>query len=199
VTAPDFSHGINELADLINFQVGAWHDFGYEVPPTPDCKPVPPLGERSAEAIRAGHEAIEAIDQLTRQLYMLREQLVGELRRDEDIRADRVDALLAELRAGRDEATAVGVDEPQPAPVHVCPHCGAEDDDEAVISRHMAREHAAEPVSPEDAALLDAVAGALGYQTVTLDDAVGTWTGHGPGCGCPDCEGMRRDAAGGSR
>ena len=49
-------------------------------------------------------------------------------------------------------------------------------------------------VGPEDAALLDAVAGALGYQAVTLDDAVGTWTGHGPGCGCPDCEGMRSDA-----
>jgi hypothetical protein len=94
VSADDFSHGIEELAGLINFRVGAWHDFGYEVPPTPDCKPIPPLGERSAQAIKAGHEAIEAIDELTRQLYALRSQLIGELRQDEDVRTARVDALL---------------------------------------------------------------------------------------------------------
>lgn len=92
---PDFSRSIEELAGLINFQVGAWHDFGYETPPTPECKPIPPLGERSAQAIKAGHEAVGAIDELTRQLYALREQLVGELRQDEDVRADRVDAMLA--------------------------------------------------------------------------------------------------------
>jgi hypothetical protein len=102
VTAPGFPHGIEELAGLINFRVGAWHDFGYEVPPAPDCKPVPPLGERSAAAIKAGHQAVEAIDELARQLYRLREQLVGELRRDEDIRADRVDAMLARSRQERD-------------------------------------------------------------------------------------------------
>jgi len=101
VSAPDFSRGITELADLINFQVGAWHDFGYEVPPAPECKPVPPLGDRSAEAIKAGHEAIETIDELTRQLYALREQLVGELRQDEDVRAVRVDAMLARPRQER--------------------------------------------------------------------------------------------------
>jgi hypothetical protein len=101
LSAPDFSHGIEELAGLIDFQVGAWHDFGYETPPTPECKPVPPPGERSAQAIKAGHEAIEAIDELTRQLYALREQLVGELRQDSDVRADRVDAMLARLRQER--------------------------------------------------------------------------------------------------
>jgi hypothetical protein len=101
VSAPDFSRGLEELAGLINFQVGAWHDFGYEVPPAPECKPVPPLGERSAEAIKAGHEAVKAIDDLTRQLYGLREQLVGELRQDEDLRAERVDAMLARLRQER--------------------------------------------------------------------------------------------------
>lgn len=89
MSAPDLSHGISELADLVNFQVGAWHDFGYETPPMPDCKPVPPLGERSAQAIRAGHEAVRAIDELTSQLYSLRSQLVGELRQDENIRAAR--------------------------------------------------------------------------------------------------------------
>jgi len=87
-------YGIEELAGLINFRVGAWHDFGYADPPAPECKAIPPLGERSAEAIKAGHAAIETIDELTRQLYVLREQLVGELRQDEDIRAVRVDAML---------------------------------------------------------------------------------------------------------
>jgi hypothetical protein len=87
--------GIQELADLINFYVGAWHDFGYEVSPAPDCKPVPPLGERSAAAVKGGHDAVKAIDALTRQLYTLRDQLVGELRQDEDLRAARVDAMLA--------------------------------------------------------------------------------------------------------
>lgn len=101
MTAPDFSHGTGEVAEHIYFLVGAWKDFGYETPPTPECKPVPPLGERSAEAIRAGHEAVKAIDELTRQLYRLREQLVTELRQDEDVRAGRVDAMLARLRQER--------------------------------------------------------------------------------------------------
>jgi hypothetical protein len=101
VSAPDFSHGIEELAGLINFRVGAWHDLGYETPPTPECKPIPPLGERSPEAIKAGHAAIEAIDELTRQLYALRSQLGGELRQDSDIRAVRVDAMIARFRQER--------------------------------------------------------------------------------------------------
>jgi hypothetical protein len=101
VAAPDFSVGLEELPGLINFRVGAWHDFGYEMPPTPECKPIPPLGERSAEAIKGGHEAIEAIDELIRQLHALRSQLVGELRQDEDVRAARADAMLARLRQER--------------------------------------------------------------------------------------------------
>ena len=101
MSAPDFSHGIGEAAEHIYFHMGAWHDFGYETPPAPECKPVPPLGERSAEAIKAGHEAIKAIDELTRQLYRLREQLVSELRQDEDMRADRVDAMIAQRRQER--------------------------------------------------------------------------------------------------
>ena len=98
---PDLSHGLEELAGLVNFHVGAWHDFGYEMPPSPECKPIPPLGERSAQAIKAGHEAIEAIDQLTRQLYALRSQLVDELRQDSDVRGARVDAMLARLQQER--------------------------------------------------------------------------------------------------
>jgi len=87
VSAPDFSHGISELADLIYFQVGAWHDFGYAAPPSPECKAIPPLGERSAGAIRAAREAIDVIDQLTAQLGQLRDQLITEMRQDADIRA----------------------------------------------------------------------------------------------------------------
>lgn len=26
-----------------------------------------------------------------------------------------------------------------------------------------------------------------------IDAGVASWTGHGPGCGCGECEGMRRD------
>lgn len=85
----DLSYGLEELAGLISFRVGGWHDFGYEAPPAPDCKAIPPLGERSASAITAGHDAVDAIDELTRQLAALRQQLVGELRADQDARAPR--------------------------------------------------------------------------------------------------------------
>ena len=75
--------GIEETAGLLNFRIAEWHDLGYETPPTPDCKSIPPLGERSAEAIKAGHGAIEVIDEIVRDLGRLREQLVGELRADQ--------------------------------------------------------------------------------------------------------------------
>jgi hypothetical protein len=98
----DLSIGLAEQAQLIQWHVGVWHDLGYPEPlPSPDCKPIPPLGERSADAIKGGHEAIKDIDELTRQLYALRSQLVGELRQDEDVRAARVDAMLAERRRQR--------------------------------------------------------------------------------------------------
>jgi hypothetical protein len=126
VNAPDFSQGINELADFINFQVGAWHDFGYAVPPMPECKPIPPLGERSANAIKAGHEAIEAIDQLTRQLYALREQLVGELRQDSDIRAVRIDTMLAR-RQQEPQLEPLAVPGPEPV-LWQCAYCETEFD-----------------------------------------------------------------------
>jgi hypothetical protein len=53
------------------------------------------------QAIKGGHDAIDAIDELTRQLYVLREQLVAELRQDEDAGAARVDAMLGRLRQER--------------------------------------------------------------------------------------------------
>ncbi len=101
MSAPDLSHGIEDLGGVISGLVGAWHDFGYETPPAPDCKPIPPLGERSAEAIKAGHAAVKAIDLLTGQLHALRAQLITELRKDEDVRGPRVDRMLAESSARR--------------------------------------------------------------------------------------------------
>jgi hypothetical protein len=77
---------LEEMAGLIHFRVGAWQDFGYENPPTPESAPIPPLGKRSAEAIKAGHGAIQEIDRLIARLHQVRAQLVTELRQDEDIR-----------------------------------------------------------------------------------------------------------------
>ena len=89
----DLSAGLAEQAQLIQWHVGVWHDLGHAEPlPSPECTPIPPLGRRSAAAIEGGHEAIKDIDAMLRQLHALREQLVGELRQDEDIRAVRVDA-----------------------------------------------------------------------------------------------------------
>lgn len=103
MTAPGLdgaAPGLEELAGLIYFRLGAWQDFGYAEPPTPECTAIPPLGERSAMAIEAGHEAIKDIDQLMAQLHRVRAQLVSELRQDQDIRNARVDAMLAEHRDG---------------------------------------------------------------------------------------------------
>lgn len=94
--------GIEDAAGLLYFRIAAWHDFGYATPPEPHCKPIPPLGERSAEAIKAGHGAIEVIDEIIRDLHVLRGQLIIEMRTDEDVRAVRVDATLAEARAKRE-------------------------------------------------------------------------------------------------
>ena len=77
---------LGELAGLIHFRVGAWAEFGYADPPSPECAAIPPLGQRSASAIRAGHEAVADIDALIARLHETRAQLVSELRRDSDIR-----------------------------------------------------------------------------------------------------------------
>ena len=116
----DAMAGLEELAGLINFRVGAWQDFGYAEPPDSACadcghgrtehltrapsRPepyfcaecgcrqfrsqdyaaIPPLGQRSANAIEAGHEAVKDIDRLIARLHQVRAQLVSELREDED-------------------------------------------------------------------------------------------------------------------
>jgi hypothetical protein len=90
---------LREMADLIHFRLASWQDFGHEQPPTPESKTIPPLGERSASAIKAGHDAVGDIDQLIARLHRVRAQLVSELRQDEDIRAVRVDAMLAGCQA----------------------------------------------------------------------------------------------------
>jgi hypothetical protein len=98
--AGELSAGLQELASLINFRVGAWQDFGYAEPPAPECTAIPPLGERSARAIESGHQAIKDIDELIRDLHALRSQLVTELRADADARNARVDAMLDGRRDG---------------------------------------------------------------------------------------------------
>ena len=98
MSADGVAAGLEELAALIYFHIGAWQDFGYAEPPTPDCKPIPPLGERSAKAIEAGRQAIKDIDQLIAQLHRVRAQLMTELRENEDKLGERIDAQLAKRR-----------------------------------------------------------------------------------------------------
>lgn len=84
--------GLTESVDLISLNVAAWQHFGYENPPTGESAVIPPLGERNAAAITAGHGAIQEIDQLIARLHEIRGELVSQLRDDSDIRAARLDA-----------------------------------------------------------------------------------------------------------
>jgi hypothetical protein len=95
--------GAEDQARLIAWYVGAWNDLGYPEPlPFAGAHPIPPLGQRSADDAKAGHRAIEAIDELIRDLHALRAQLVTEIRADEDGHMKRADELLAEARARRE-------------------------------------------------------------------------------------------------
>lgn len=87
-----------ESAGVVSVRVGAWQEFGYEKPLTPECAVIPPLGERGPGAIQAGHGAVEEIDAMLRDLHALRQQLVTELRTNQDKLAERVDAVLAARR-----------------------------------------------------------------------------------------------------
>ena len=95
---------LGELAGLIHFRIGAWQDFGYAEPPSPDCATIPPLGQRSARAVKAGYEAVRDIDQLIARLREVRAELAGELHQDSDIRmshAITVDLDGEHIRAGQ--------------------------------------------------------------------------------------------------
>ena len=97
--------GIEDAARLLAVRVGIWNDNGYPEPlPFESAHPVPPLGQRSADNIRAGHGAIETIDEIVRELYRLRDQLITELRTDAEVHGRRADAMIAEARARRDGA-----------------------------------------------------------------------------------------------
>lgn len=92
----DLSDGLAQHAALIQVHVGAWHEYGYEVAPGPgDYKLIPPLGDRSPEAVKGAAYAVEEIDKLIMELHMLREQLCSELRQHQDM----VDMMVARLDA----------------------------------------------------------------------------------------------------
>jgi hypothetical protein len=92
---------LDDKVGLLAVRVGVWNHFGYAAPQDGQAG-IPPLGGRGADAIKAGHGAVEVIDEIIRDLHALRGQLVGELRADDDARAVRVDAMLAESRARRE-------------------------------------------------------------------------------------------------
>jgi hypothetical protein len=59
-----------------------------------------------ASQIRAGHIGVAAIDDMTAVLHKVRQQLVTELRADEDERARRVDQMISEAwRSGEGQVT----------------------------------------------------------------------------------------------
>jgi hypothetical protein len=79
-----------ESAELLALQIGQWEHLEYP-------ENIPPLGQRDADAIVAGHAAIDTIDKMIRGLHELRGHLIDELREDEDIRAQRIDQMIGEL------------------------------------------------------------------------------------------------------
>src|SRR6185437_2440274 len=85
----DIITGFVDKIETIVFHVGAWEDFGYDRPPTPESKTIPPLGQRSAHAVKASQSAIKEIDELIAELHQLRARLVSERRQDQDIRMAR--------------------------------------------------------------------------------------------------------------
>ncbi len=106
----DAAAGLEELAGLINFRVGAWQESGSGAAGLP----IPPLGQRSAKAIKAGYEAVKDIDQLIAQLHQVRALLVSELRQDEDGHNARIAELLGEtsepVTAADDAGRAIAAD-----------------------------------------------------------------------------------------
>lgn len=76
---------ISDAIGLLNWRVGVWQDLGY-ASPLPGQHAIPPLGQRSPEAIEGARGAIEVIDGMLRDLRGLRGQLADEIRADQDAR-----------------------------------------------------------------------------------------------------------------
>ena len=84
---------------LLGVRIGAWNHFRYP-------GDTPAAGEHTAEAIRAGHGAIEVIDQIIRDLHGLRGQLasgqlppIRRIRRELAIGQDKAQQVQAHLSA----------------------------------------------------------------------------------------------------
>lgn len=88
---------LEDAVSLLGVRVGLWNYSGYAAPEKGQAA-IPPLGERKAEAIKAGHAAIDIIDDIIAEARHLRDQLIRELRTDEDLRARRVDQMLTQQR-----------------------------------------------------------------------------------------------------
>jgi hypothetical protein len=92
---------LEDLAAVLAGRVAAWnHGAGPEDVPGP--------GGHDADAITAGHRAVTAIDQMLRELHLLRARLIVELRQDEAARAARVDAMLEQARDRRESESESG-------------------------------------------------------------------------------------------
>lgn len=88
---PDTDHsiGLSEQVDLINVYIAGWHDYGYDVPPSPTCNQIPPLGQRSKHAIVSCDKAMKVIQETISQLMALQIQLGLEMRLDAEARIGR--------------------------------------------------------------------------------------------------------------
>jgi hypothetical protein len=96
----NWSYGpLNDAAGLLAVRIGVWNHFGY-ANPEPGQAGIPPLGQRGAESITAGHGAIDVIDQIISDLHRLRSQLADELLGDAEARAARVEGCICQAISG---------------------------------------------------------------------------------------------------
>jgi hypothetical protein len=82
---------LEDQVGLLAIRIGAWNHMKYP-------EEVPAAGQHDAEAIKAGHGAVDVIDEIIRDLHALRSHLIGELRADEDAHMARSAELLRQIR-----------------------------------------------------------------------------------------------------
>jgi len=82
---------LEDKAGLLGVRVAAWNHMKYP-------EDVPAAGQHDAGAIRAGHGAIDVIDEMIRDLHALRNHMIGELRADQDARMARSAELLRRIQ-----------------------------------------------------------------------------------------------------